>query len=125
LLLRDIRKGTDDVLAVANVIAHIAPDIIALQDIDYDADNLALNALANLLRDKGQDYPHVLSLRPNTGRITGLDMDGDGKLGEAQDAQGYGRFSGDGGMGLLSKFPILASNVLDFSDLLWTDFPNA
>lgn len=125
MLLRDIRKGTDDVLAVANVIAHIAPDIIALQDIDYDADNLALNALADLLRDKGQDYPHVFSLRPNTGRITGLDMDGDGKLGEAQDAQGYGRFSGDGGMGLLSKFPILASNVLDFSDLLWTDFPNA
>ena len=125
LLLRDILKQTDDVIAVARVITHINPHIIALQDIDYDADNIALTALADLLREYGADFPYVFSLRPNTGRITGLDMDGDGKLGEAQDAQGYGRFAGDGGMGLLSKFPIQSESVQDYSNLLWKDLPNA
>jgi len=123
--LRDIQKETPDIIAVAQVIAASDPDILALQDIDFDADNIALRAFAKLLRKLGADYPFVFSLRPNTGRITGLDLDGDGIIGEAQDAQGYGRFAGDGGMGLLSKFPIKTDQVTDFTDLLWIDIPDA
>ena len=55
---------------------------------------------------------------------TGLDMDGDGRLGGPRDAQGYGRFSGQGGMAILSKFPIAIDEVQDLSTLLWRDVPN-
>ena len=70
-------------------------------------------------------FGHSFSLRPNTGRATGLDQDGNGRLNEARDAQGYGLFNGDGGMGLLSRWPIDAAAVRDLSDLLWRDLPGA
>ncbi|MEX0309650.1 MAG: endonuclease/exonuclease/phosphatase family protein, partial [Tateyamaria sp.] len=42
-----------------------------------------------------------------------------------RDAQGYGRFSGQGGMAILSRLPVDAANVQDLSDLLWVDVPEA
>ncbi|WP_420863923.1 endonuclease/exonuclease/phosphatase family protein [Algirhabdus cladophorae] len=125
LLLRDIQRGTDDVLAVAAIIARIKPDIIALQDIDYDADNRALSALGEKIGDAGHQMRYSFALRPNTGLPTGLDIDGNGKLDEARDAQGYGRFAGDGGMALLSRYPVLTSQVVSYSKVLWRDVPNA
>ncbi len=56
---------------------------------------------------------------------TGLDLDGDGRRFEARDAQGYGHFSGDGGLALLSVHPIDREAVQDFSDLLWQHLPGA
>ena len=41
------------------------------------------------------------------------------------DAQGFGKFTGQGGIGALSKFPIDESAVQNFSDLLWRDLPGA
>lgn len=102
------------------IIAHHTPDLLLLTDIDYDYDALALSALAETL-----DYPHHFALRPNTGLQTGFDLDGDGRFGDARDAQGYGRFSGDGGMAILSQFAIDATQVTDLSDVLWRDVPNA
>jgi len=124
-LLRDISKGTDDVVAVAKIIAHIKPDIIALQDFDFDADLRALRAFSKLVHDQGHTMPYVFAELPNSGLRTGMDMDGNGKLGEARDAQGYGRFSGDGGMAIMSRFPILAEQVVSYSDVLWRDLPDA
>ena len=56
---------------------------------------------------------------------TGLDLDGNGYLGDARDAQGYGRFSGDGGIAILSRLPLDAGGVVDRSALLWKDLPEA
>lgn len=98
------------------------PDILLLQGIDYDADGHALAALADLLAEAGAAYPHRFALRPNTGRPTGLDLDGNGRLGEARDAQGYGRFNGADGMAVLSRFPI-GPDVVDHSAFLWRDLP--
>src|SRR5690606_22838280 len=66
---------------------------------------------------------HRFAFRPNTGRATGLDLDGDGRLGGPGDAQGYGRFDGEGGMLILSRFPIESAAALDFSGFLWVDLP--
>ncbi|WP_299552445.1 endonuclease/exonuclease/phosphatase family protein [uncultured Tateyamaria sp.] len=121
LFLRDLVRGEDDqITAVLAVIAHSDADVLALQGIDYDLTNEALSRFA-----EATGYPHYFALRPNTGLPTGLDMDGDGRRGGPRDAQGYGRFSGQGGMAVLSRFPIDIANVGDLSSLLWTDFPNA
>ncbi|MBL3607526.1 endonuclease/exonuclease/phosphatase family protein [Rhodovulum sulfidophilum] len=126
LLLRDILSGKDSqVAAVLDVIAAARPDIIALQGIDYDLDGLALTALADRLRARDLDYPHLFALRPNTGLRTGLDLDGDGRVGGPGDAQGFGYFAGQDGMAILSRFPVLTDRVRDFSALVWRDLPGA
>lgn len=94
--------------------------MLALQGMDYDLTGEALRLFA-----QATGYPHYFALRPNTGMPTGLDMDGDGRRGGPRDAQGYGRFSGQGGMAVLSRFPIDAGNVQDLSALLWVDVPGA
>jgi endonuclease/exonuclease/phosphatase family metal-dependent hydrolase len=121
LLLRDLARGKDpQIVAVLDVIATADADVLAIQNFDYDLTAEALSILA-----KAADYPHYFALRPNAGMPTGLDMDGDGKLGGPADAQGYGRFSGHGGMAILSRYPILTDSVQDLSDLLWKDVPDA
>ncbi len=123
LLYGAILKGDAQVLAVQGIIAEVRPDILLLTGFDYDAGLVALQAFALGLADRGQVYPHLLALRPNTGMATGLDMDGDGRLGGPGDAQGWGRFAGADGMAVLSRFPILTDEVRDFSAMLWRDLP--
>jgi hypothetical protein len=125
-LLRDILKGDDDqIAAVIGVIAEAEPEILVLQGFDYDLQGAALNAFAAAIAKIGPDYPFRFALPPNAGRQTSLDLDGDGKTGGARDAQGYGRFFGDGAMAILSRYPIIAEGVQDYSDLLWRDMPDA
>ncbi len=120
LLLRDILDGDDpQVVAVTAVLDAAAADILVLAGLDYDLEGLALAALNATL---AAPYPHLFAPRPNTGMATGLDLDGNGRRGEARDAQGYGRFNGAGGMALLSRYP-LSGAVQDFSAQLWKDQP--
>ena len=117
LLLRDILKGDDPQIgAVINVITANAPDILVLADFDFDAEHLALTAFADALGG----YPYSFANMPNRGVQSGLDADRDGRFGEPEDAQGYGRFAGDGGLAILSKFPILNDQAVDFSGMHWT-----
>ena len=126
LLLRDILRGKNaQVQAVTEIIAHAAPDILLLLDIDFDHDLLALKALRDKIGEAGPHYPHVFALRPNSGMATGLDLDRDGRHGGPRDAQGYGHFSGQGGMAILSRHPIRSDAVQDHSALLWRDLPGA
>lgn len=125
LLLRDIERGDAQVAAVVRVIAAVRPDVLLLTGIDFDHELRALTALARVLAGQGAVYPYRFALRPNSGMATGLDMDGDGRSGEARDAQGYGRFAGHGGMAVLSTLPILADRARDFSGFLWRDLPGA
>ncbi|WP_318527625.1 endonuclease/exonuclease/phosphatase family protein [Actibacterium sp. XHP0104] len=123
-LIHDIQSGDDaQVQAVIAIIAHAAPDVVLLQGIDHDAAGAALDALAEGLARAGHPYPHRLALRPNSGLRTGLDHDGDGRSDGPRDAQGYGEFTGQGGMALLSRHPL--GEVRDFSGLLWADLPGA
>lgn len=125
LLLRDLTRGDAQADAVAEVIAEVAPDILLLQNVDYDIELRALDALRRLIADKGQDYPTIFALMPNSGMATGLDLDGDGRLGEPEDSQGYGAFTGQGGMAILSRWPVDLEAVRDFSAFLWRDLPDA
>jgi len=122
-LLRDIQKGEDPQLAaIADVIGEIAPDVLVLTDFDYDLDGLALAAFADSLEG---DYPFHFAREPNAGRQMGLDVDGNGRAGEARDALGYGRFAGDGGLAVLSRYPFDDDAFQDHSRMLWRDLPGA
>jgi endonuclease/exonuclease/phosphatase family metal-dependent hydrolase len=124
ILLRDILRGDDPRIAsVVQTIAAADPDIIALQGIDYDLERSALNALADALTAAGAPYPHRFAAPPNAGRQSDVDLNGDGELGGPRDAQGYGRFFGQGAMAILSRYPILTENLQDFSTLIWRDLP--
>jgi len=126
LLLQSIRSGEDaQVEAVVGVIAAVAPDILLLQGIDWDAGGRTLAALGERLAAAGLTYPHRYAPRPNSGLRTGLDLDGDGRRGGWADAQGFGRFTGQGGMALLSRYPLRKGAARDFTALLWADLPGA
>ena len=126
LLLRDIARNEGPRLdAIAAVLADLAPDILVVQGVDHDHDLLALTALRDRIAREGPHYPHLFARRPNSGWPTGLDMDGDGRRGGPGDAQGYGAFSGQGGMAILSRYPIDAGGARDFGALLWRDLPGA
>lgn len=126
LLLRDILGGEDPQIAAAvAVIAAADADVLLLTAVDWDHDLVALAALADRLEAAGSPYPHRFAFRPNTGMQTGLDMDGDGRTGTADDAQGYGAFAGARGMALLSRLPVARDEARDFSAFLWRDLPGA
>ena len=124
LLLAGLDKGDDaQIAAVVQVIATARPDVLLLTGLDWDYEGRALAALVAQLAAAGVDYPHSYAPRPNTGMPTGFDADGNGRLGEPRDAQGYGRFTGAGGMAILSRYPL--GEPRDFSGLLWRDLPGS
>ncbi len=124
LLVRDLVKGnSEDILAVLDALEAVQPDIVLLLDIDHDHDHISARMLRDALKDRGLDYPYFVAERPNSGLRTTLDLNGDGRIGDPQDAQGFGYFAGQGGMLLLSKLRL--GEVRDHSDVLWADVANA
>lgn len=126
ILLRDILKGDDPAIgAVIGTVAEIRPDVLLLTGIDWDYGLAAVTALASEFERAGTRFPHLFAAQPNSGLMTTLDLDGDGRKGRPGDAQGYGKFTGAGGMALLSRLPLDRDTIRDFSQMLWVDVPDA
>ncbi len=123
IMLRDITRDDPQVVAITQVVTHLSPDVLFLQGVDYDAELLGAKALRDHFASKGQNYPHLFALPPNTGIPTGLDMNGDGRMHTSADGQSYGKFRGASGMMVLSRWPF--EEATDFSALLWRDLPEA
>jgi len=121
LLLRDIAAHAPQVMAAAQVIAATRPDAILLTGFDWDLDGRALIGFADLLAELGYPMPHRFAAQPNRGLQTGRDLDGDGQAGGPRDAQGFGDFTGQRGLALLSRLPV--GPVIDHSAFLWRDLP--
>jgi len=117
--------------AVAEIIQRVRPDILLLQEFDYDAAGAALAAFrANYLaRPQGGAEPirylHSWFAESNTGIPSGFDLDHDGRVGGGGDALGFGEFPGQYAMVLLSRFPIRRDAVRTFRKFLWRDMPGA
>lgn len=107
------------------MLAQLDADVVLLTGVDYDRGLVVGRLLTDRLHLLGASYPHLFALRPNTGMSTGLDLDGDGQRGDPGDAQGWGLFSGQGGMLLLSRLAVDQDAVRDFSGFLWADLPGA
>ncbi|MEM1301253.1 MAG: endonuclease/exonuclease/phosphatase family protein [Pseudomonadota bacterium] len=122
--MRDILRGGDtEVETAVRLIAEAKPDILVLQSFDYDLHAHALTGFADALDQAAWSMPHVFARAPNTGVMTDVDLDGDGRTHGPRDAQGYGWFAGQGGMAVLSRFPIDAPNVRDHSSHIWAGLP--
>lgn len=116
---------------VAEILQRVRPDIVVLNEFDYDPDCDAA-ALFNghylaQSRNGQQAITYDYSYRGpvNTGVDSGLDLDGNGITGEPQDAWGYGAFPGQYGMLVLSSFPIRHGATRTFQQFLWSGLPNA
>jgi len=129
LLLRDIVRSNDaQIVNVARIIKTVRPDILLLNELDHDYENRALQAFLNVLAQPDQgvdgiDYPYFYAPPQNTGVPSGLDLNGDGKLGGPADAFGFGFFRGQYAMALISRFPINQAQAKDYSHLLWKQVP--
>ncbi|MBB4657650.1 endonuclease/exonuclease/phosphatase family protein [Parvularcula dongshanensis] len=125
-LVEDL-EGEDDpqLRAVSAVVATVSPDILVLNEVDWDEGGEAVRLLAERL-----GYPHRLSLRSNTGVPSGRDFDHDGRSDHEPgdrdyggDAFGYGVHEGQYGMAVLSRLPIEENAVRTYRETVWADMP--
>jgi endonuclease/exonuclease/phosphatase family metal-dependent hydrolase len=130
-LASEVRNGNSPAIQrIAEVIQRVRPDVILLNEVDFDQSGATIDGLRKNYLAVGQngqppiDFSHVYFAPVNTGVDTGLDLNGDGKLHTPDDAFGFGLFPGQYGMAVLSRFPIQKS-VRTFQHFLWRDMPDA
>ncbi len=117
-MLRDILKGGDpQVLASIQVLKAADADVVVLGGFDFDLNLMALRAFAKRVGG----YPHQFALPSNRGLLTGQDLNADGKVSLPDDAVGYAAFAGQGGLAILSRWPIDLGAVQDLSNTRWLD----
>lgn len=116
---------------VAEVIQRVRPDILLLNEIDFDEQGRSVRMFQeNFLKvAQGEQspisFPYVYVAPVNTGVLADVDINGDGKIALPDDGFGFGAFPGQYGMALLSKYPIELQKVRTFRKFRWKDMPNA
>ncbi|TQV87641.1 endonuclease/exonuclease/phosphatase family protein [Aliikangiella coralliicola] len=131
-LITDL-QSTDhpQIVAVTEIIQRVRPDILLLNEFDYDANGTAIDLLQSNYLAVGQngqqpiEYPYVFIAESNTGIPSGFDFDNDGKTNGPGDAYGFGFFPGQYGMVVLSRYPIDRYRARTFQHFLWKDMPGA
>ena len=123
---------------VAETIQRVNPDVLLINEFDYDSTSTALNLFQQNYLSISQNgatpvnYPFRYTAPSNTGIASGLDLDNNGSAvtqiganGYGNDAFGFGDFPGQYGMALYSKYPIDTANIRTFQNFLWKDMPGA
>lgn len=127
------RLQADDPTArhAAAVLQYVRPDIVLLNEFDYDETGEAMAVFRNRYLARSQsgqrpiDYPYAYAPPVNTGVPSGLDINGDGRSDGPNDAWGFGEHPGQYGMLLLSRFPIDTVRIRTFQLLPWSAMPDA
>jgi Endonuclease/Exonuclease/phosphatase family len=123
----------DDVQAqaVAEVIQRVRPDVLLINEFDFDAQGLAARLFQRNYLSVGHHGAAPLHYRyrfvapSNTGIPSGFDLDNSGTVGGPNDAFGFGAYPGQFGMAVFSRYPILRHQVRTFQRFLWKDMPGA
>jgi hypothetical protein len=123
---------------IARVIQRNNPDVLLLNEFDYDAKGEALKRFQENYLEVGQSgeapvyYPYAFIAPANTGIASGFDLDNNGTVvttpgatGYGEDALGFGVFPGQYAFVVLSKHPIDTANIRTFQKFLWKDMPGA
>lgn len=131
-LVRRLETGDDNARKVAAVLQRVRPDLVLLNEFDYDAGHHAADLFQQRYLETPQPlggaalhYPYRYLAPVNTGVPSGLDLDGDGRSDGPGDAWGFGRHPGQYGMLVLSRYPIDAALVRTFRQLPWSALPDA
>jgi endonuclease/exonuclease/phosphatase family metal-dependent hydrolase len=127
-----LNSGDDERLQqVAGILRQVRPDIVLLNEVDYDPNTDAARLFNEnyLAAGEGKQqplhYPFHFRTAVNTGVDSGLDLDGDGETGGPGDAWGFGRFPGQYGMLVLSRFPLIRDRSRTFGQFRWSAMPGA
>lgn len=130
-LLKELQSDSLQAKRIAGVLRTVRPDIVLLNEFDYSADNAAIKLFLSKYLEApagvGEPirYQAFFTAPVNTGELSGLDLDRNGKLNDPNDAFGFGRYPGHYGMVLLSMYPIEQESVRTFQKFLWHSLPNA
>ena len=117
--------------AIAEIIQRTRPDVLLINEFDFDAGNVSLDGFQNNYLSIGHgdaeaiEYPHRYTAPSNTGIPSGRDLDKNGSVGGPGDAFGFGFFPGQFGMAVYSMFPIDVESIRTFQLFLWKDMPGA
>jgi hypothetical protein len=115
--------------AVAEIIQRTRPDVLLINEFDFEPDALGLfqdNYLSISQRGAAPiSYRYRFIAPSNTGIPSGQDLNNNGIVGGPDDAFGFGFFPGQFGMAVYSKYPIQTSKVRTFQTFLWKDMPGA
>jgi 3-phytase len=152
-LMRDLSLRTNAQAAhVAAILQKIRPDILLLNEFDYDAQGLAVNLFRQNYLEVPQEglsplrLPHTFAPPVNTGVSANRadsathDFDRNGQSTHTPpltsatarernayggDCFGFGTFPGQYGFTVLSRLPIRTNEIRTFQKLLWRDMPGA
>lgn len=129
-LHRDLSVGTHpQIRDIAAVIQRVRPDVLLINEFDYDERAPALfvdNYLGVSQRgSKPLRFADHFVAPSNTGVPSGFDLDRSGRIEGGNDALGFGRFPGQYGMLVLSNLPIDRTAIRTFRRFLWRDMPGA
>jgi Endonuclease/Exonuclease/phosphatase family len=117
--------------AVAEVIQRVRPDVLLINEFDFDADGLAARLFQRKYLSVGHNgarpifYRYRFVAPSNTGIPSGFDLDNNGTVEGPNDAFGFGAYPGQFGMAVYSRYPILRHKVRTFQRFLWKDMPGA
>lgn len=133
-LTQDLQRGDEQIRSVAAVIRAVKPDILLLNEVDYSQQADHAEMFERLyLRDEQVDFlgngPFPMAYRftapVNTGEPSGLDLNQNARTNDPDDAWGFGRFPGQYGMAVLSRWPIDVQSSRTFQNLRWALLPGA
>ncbi len=132
-LMQSLENNSLQIRNIAEIIQHVRPDILLLNEFDYIKDpnqgiEKFIKNYLNVSQQSGKpiNYPYYYYAPVNTGVRTKFDLDNDGKKsGNLGDAYGFGHFPGHFAMVLLSRYPIDNKNIRTFQKFLWKNMPNA
>jgi 3-phytase len=145
-ILQRLGTGSDSPARhVAEIIQRGRPDVLLLNEVDYDPQGDVLRTFCEKYLAVGQNvsnspagaaepisFPHRFIAPSNTGRHSGFDLDRSGGMNSnsgsdayAGDCWGYGRYEGQYAFAILSKFPIDEAAIRTFQNFRWKDMPDA
>ncbi len=130
----------EQLIAAAEIILEINPDILVINEIDHDIDALGRGEELSLnlqrFKDaylKSDDYKYFYIAPCNTGFLAAKDFDNNGMVATSEDrgsrdhggdCYGYGAYPGQYSMAILSKIPLDTENARTFQNFLWKDLPD-
>jgi len=130
--------GNEQARLAAAILQEVRPDVLLLNEFDWDAEGEALRLFHDRFLAVGQQgrapllYPYRYVAESNTGVPSGFDLDRDGRDDHppgtreyGSDAFGYGTHPGQYALAVLSRFPIDLGQVRSFRLLRWDELPGA